>query len=236
LAAVVVSVCAASSARAAVIMLDVDTTNAGTAINTQPGFTSYDASQAANGEGSIVVDGVTLTLFGGLGGSRQRANGGGGEFDALLRDFVFKDGNGSAVGLRLEGLPLGTYDVQSWHYDASFPGTIQVEVRNPGGTSTILADAIPFSTEPIRYQITVDDPGEVIELVFREDDALNRSRLNGIIIQPVPEPAGVLGLGLLALGLRRRGQAWRGSQNRQGRVPVHSPLVRTPYRVCQAPL
>jgi hypothetical protein len=51
----------------------------------------------------------------------------------------------------------------------------------------------------------VDEEGEVIELVFREDDDLNRSRLNGIIIQPVPEPAaGALLLAGLGLTLRRR--------------------------------
>jgi hypothetical protein len=79
-------------------------------------------------------------------------------------------------------------------------------VRNPGGQSTILADAVAFSTEPISYQITVDEEGEVLELVFREDDTLNRSRLNGITIQPVPEPATAAAL-LAGLGLmlqRRR--------------------------------
>ena len=195
--------------RAAVIMLDVDSTQGGTAITTQEGFTSYDATQTANGEGSIVVDGVTLTFFGGLGGSRHRATGGGGEYDALLRDFVFKDGAGAGVGLRLEGLDPGTYDVQSWHFDggAGITGTIQVEVRgsNPTLPSSVLVDAAPFSTEPLSYQFTVSDPGQTIELVFREDDALNRARLNGITIRPVPEPtAGLLACGALGLGLSRR--------------------------------
>ena len=203
--------CVAGASRAAVIMLDIDSTQNGTPITTQEGFTSYDAGSGPAGsppEGSIEVDGVTLTLFGGLDGSRHRATGGGGQYDALLRDFVFNDGAGAAVGLRLTGLPLAVYDVESFHFDggAGITGTIQVEVRNPGGQSTILADAVPFSTEPIRYQITVDEEGEVLELVFREDDTLNRSRLNGIIIQPVPEPAtaGVLVIGALGLLHRRR--------------------------------
>ena len=201
----------AVESRAAVIMLDVDSTQGGGALTTQEGFTSYNAGAGPAGsppEGSITVDGVTLTFFGGLDGSRHRATGGGGAYDSLLRDFMFNDGAGAGVGLRLEGLPLGTYDVQSFHFDggAGITGTIQVEVRNPGGVSTILADAVPFSTEPIAYQVTVDEEGEVLELVFREDDDLNRSRLNGIMIQPVPEPgaAGALALGTMALSLRRR--------------------------------
>ena len=203
--------CATGSASAATIMLDIDSTQNGTSITTQQGFTSYNAGSGAAGsppEGSVVIDGVTLTFFGGLDGSRHRATGGGGDYDALLRDFMFNDGTGAGVGLRLENLPLGTYDVTSWHFDggAGITGTSQVEVRNPGGASTILVDAAPFSTTPLQYQITVDDPGEVLELVFREDDDLNRSRLNGIVIQPVLEPAsaGLLVGSLGALGLRRR--------------------------------
>ena len=84
----------------------------------------------------------------------------------------------------------------------------QVEVRNQGVPNTvILADAVPFSPDPIRYQITVDEEGEVLELVFRDDDPVNnRSRLNGIVIETVPEPtaAGILLVGMAALSLRRR--------------------------------
>lgn len=208
LSAVLLSLAMAPAVSAAVIMLDIDSTQGGTSLITQEGFSSYDATQTTNGEGSIDVDGVTVTFFGGLGGSRNRATGGGGgTYDALLRDFLFKDGAGAGVGVRLTGLPLGTYDVQSFHFDsgAGITGTIQAEVRNPGGASTIVADAVPFSTEPVSYQITVDDEGEVIELIFREDDDLNRSRLNGLIIQPVPEPgAAVMTLAVAGLVMRRR--------------------------------
>ena len=216
------------SASAVVIMVDVDSTHNETGqpanpIITQPGFTSYDAGSGAGGvtaERSMVVDGVTIDFFGGIDGSRHRdetdvpsGGGGGGEYDALLRDFVFNDGNGAAVAIRLTGLPLGTYDVTSWHWDSlpGTPGVTQVEVRNPGGAASriILADEVPFSQDPIRYQITVDQEGEVLELVFRDDDAITtsgRSRLNGFIIETVPEPtsAAVMGMGALALCLRRR--------------------------------
>src|SRR5688572_1945705 len=212
----------AASASAVTIRVDVDSTYnnvAGTTnpIVTQPGFTSYDAGSGAGGataERSIDIDGVTITFFGGIDGSRQRnddvGGGGGGEYDALLRDFVFNDGNGAAVALRLTNLPLGTYDVQSWHYDAlaGTPGMTQVEVRNQGvANAVILANEVPFSPEPIRYQITVDQEGEVLELVFRDDDAsttTGRSRLNGFTIETVPEPttAGVLLVGMAGLAFR----------------------------------
>ena len=86
--------CATGSASAATIMLDIDSTQNGTSITTQQGFTSYNAGSGAAGsppEGSVVIDGVTLTFFGGLDGSRHRATGGGGDYDALLRDFMFND-------------------------------------------------------------------------------------------------------------------------------------------------
>ena len=218
----------ARSASAIVIAVDVDSTYNNVAespnpIITQPGFTSYDAGSGPGGataERSITLEGVTIQFFGGIDGSRHRdeadvptGGGGGGEYDALLRDFVFNDGNGAAVALRLTGLPLGTYDVTSWHWDSlpGTPGATQVEVRNQGvaGSTIILANEIPFSQDPIRYQITVDEEGEVLELVFRDDDAVTtggRSRLNGFVIETVPEPtsAAVLGLSALGLCLRRR--------------------------------
>lgn len=217
LVAALLSLALAREASAVVIMLDIDSSEGDRGIVTQEGFTSYDAGTGpfdpedrSPPEGSIVIDGVTLQLFGGLDGSRHRTTGGGGEFDSLLRDFVFNDGAGNAIGLRLIGLEPGIYDVTSWHYDgaANVPGTIQVEVRgsNPTLPSTVVRDAVPFSTDPVNYQITVSDPGQTIELIFREDDNLNRSRLNGIVIQTVPEPtaAGAILVGIFALGLRRR--------------------------------
>lgn len=217
----------ARPAAAVVIQVDVDSTYNNTEppnpITTQPGFTSYDAGSGAGGataQRTITVDGVDITFFGGIDGSRHRdevdvpsGGGGGGAYDALLRDFVYNDGNGAAVALRLVNLPLGTYDVTSWHWDSlpGTPGMTQVEVRNQGVASStiILANEVPFSQEPIRYQITVDQEGEVLELIFRDDDASTtsgRSRLNGFTIETVPEPtaAGTL---LIAAGVcltRRR--------------------------------
>ena len=196
------------AARGAVIRLDIDTMRtSGTAtdaqIVTQEGFVSYDATDAP--EGTVTLDGVTLTLFGGLDGSRNRAPNAaitGHPYEAVLRDFVFNDGANAGVGLRISGLEPETYDVQSFHYDAGagISGNFQIEVRDPAvaGSTVILHDNVPMSPDPYAYRITVTDPGQTLELVFREDDAANRSRLNGIIIAPVPEPA-MAALALLPL-------------------------------------
>lgn len=197
------------SAAAVEIRLDIDTAQGGTNIVTQPGFTSYDATEAA--EGSILFDGVTLTLFGGIDGSRNREPNAaitGHPYEAVLRDFVFNDGGGAGIGLRLEGLAAGTYDVQSFHYDAGagIAGSFQIEVRERGvaNSTVILHDNVPMSVEPYAYQITVANPDQTLELVFREDDTANRTRLNGIIITPEPSSAGLLALAAAALLARRR--------------------------------
>jgi hypothetical protein len=157
-------------ARADLAWIDLDDP-AGT---TAPFHTSLAAAEGA----SVTAGGVVFTVFGGVGGSRDR-----GLPDAMLSDFVFKDGAGIAVGLRLAGLPAGTWTVESWHFDGGgFAGAIQVEFRPLGGAGAILVDNFAFATTPAVYDITSDGV-TTYELVFREDDANNRARLNGLRIR-----------------------------------------------------
>lgn len=197
------------------IMLDIDTmrtsgTDTSAPIVTQPGFTSLDATNTPEGA-SITIDGATLTLFGGIDGSRNREPNAaitGHRYEAVLRDFVFNDGGGAAVAVRLEGLEPGTYDVQSFHYDAGggITGNFQIEVRERGvaNSTVILHDNVPLSVEPYLYQISVANPGQTLELIFREDDTANRSRFNGIIITPEPSSACLLALAAVTVLARRR--------------------------------
>lgn len=155
--------------------LDVDDP-AGT---TAPFHTSLAAAAGA----AATAGGVTFTLSGEIDGSRDR-----GLADPLLSDFAFNDGEGAAIVLRLDGLPPGDYQVESWHWDgAGFAGAVQVELRPQDGAATVLVDEFEFSTSPAAYQITSGGAG-ACELVFTEAGANNRSRLNGLRIRAAGAP------------------------------------------------
>lgn len=189
---------------------------------TQDGFVSWNVTDVQTSGTTFVEQGVTFELFGlaGANQSRIRPAGDGSSNDPLLRDFVYNEGaTNRAIGLRMTGLDVGLYDVQSWHFDSTGSVTstdnfIQISVREQGGSGTILVDDRPFSPDPAAYVIEVTEPGQVLELIFREDDEptlddpidQNRARLNGFTLVTVPEPAGaaaLAGLGLLALRRRR---------------------------------
>ena len=229
LASLVCVPCVASPAAAAVVDIAVDidstrlsATDVGGPLNTQPGFVSWaltDFTVTAT-EPSISEQGVTLRLFG-LGNnlSRVRAAGGDGTGnDDLTQDFVYNEGAaGRGIGLRISGLDVGEYAMQSWHFDQvvmNVENFIQVEVRDPGQASTILVDRLPFGSTPASFSFAVTEPGQVKEIVFREDDAptetdavdQNRARLNGFTLTNVPEPGWASMLAAVAAGLavRRR--------------------------------
>jgi hypothetical protein len=136
----------------------------------------YSSLVAAENE-SVTTAGVTFTIFGAI-DSRSRALD-----NAALRDFAFRDGQGAYIGLRIENLAAGTYDVHSWHFDgAGFAGMIEVEFREICKSGTLLVNEWSFSTMAASYQITSN--GETTyELVFREDSSDNRTRLNALKIR-----------------------------------------------------
>lgn len=162
--------------RADIAWIDIDDPSGTTA--------QFHTSLPAVEGGSVSAGGITFTVFGSIGGSRDR-----GLADAMLSDFAFKEGADQvAVGLRLSGLPAGTYQVESWHYDGNgAAGAVQVEFRPQGGSTTLLVDNFAFSTSPASYQITANGTA-TYELVFREDDSNNRTRLNGFRIRAIGAP------------------------------------------------
>jgi hypothetical protein len=203
------------------IAIDIDSTKvSGTDLSgpivTQSGFTSWDLSNfASGGAGSTIVeDGITFQIFGtGNSATRVRPAGAGGEFEAITTDFLFNEGNGGqAVGLRISGLDVGLYGLQSWHFDSTGsvlnnPNAVQIELRNQGDPSGApIVDNFLFGASPATFQMSVTEVGQVKEIIFREDSEFNRARLNGFTIRTIPEPTS-LGIALLAaaaISLRRR--------------------------------
>jgi hypothetical protein len=175
-------------------------------ISTQSGYTSWDLTNVLANGSTITVDGVTFEIFG-LAAANQSRNrgatgGGGGPLNNALTDLVFNEGvAGRFVGLRISNLPLGIYAMQSWHYDSfstviSTENFTQVEVQTQGvsGSTVTYADNVPFSTTAIPFLVHVTSPGEVKEIIFREDDVptatdpvdQNRARLNAFtLLSPV---------------------------------------------------
>jgi len=151
------------------IRLDIDSNTQ----RTDQRFQAFDV----NASSSVINQGVKFTLFGHRGSDTRDRQ----DSSDLLTDFVFTGSTNAGVGLRMESLPSGRYEVQSWHYDGDgYPGRIQIEYRRRNGPATILLDRLDMqSREPARFLIE-SNGNDTYELVFREDDEHNRARLNGI--------------------------------------------------------
>jgi hypothetical protein len=197
--------------------------------HTQSDFISWDVTNIGTSSTVNTIDGVGFQLFGmsAARNVRGRSVGSGGAYDKLTRDFVFNEGaDNRGIGLRISGLDVGTYSMRSWHYDSTASvlasqNLMLVDVRNQG-SSTILDTPVQdflFSGSPVFFKFEVTAPGQVKELIFREDGAVPpppdpipasyyRARLNGFVLTSVPEPSSVClaGLALSAFaisGVRR---------------------------------
>jgi hypothetical protein len=210
----VVSACVAGRSNASPVNIAVDIDSVfvlpGTgptpaAVETQPGFTSWDLTGVGVLGATKTVDGVTFTLFGFSSSFQSRYRNSQlptdvpGDF--LLRDFVFNETQDDCfIGLRISGLDVGAFAMQSWHYDglhnvldAGNSNFIQIEVRNQSEPSPpAVVDHFAFSMMPATFQFSVDAPGQVKEIIFREDSLKNATRLNGFKLISVPEPSTIL--------------------------------------------
>lgn len=210
------------------IAVDIDSTlvRPGTgptppAVQTQPGFTSWDCTSIGVPGATKSINGVTFTLFGFSTSFQSRYRNAylltdiPGDF--LLRDFVFNESEENCfIGLRISGLDVGTYAMQSWHYDGlshvleeGNTNFIQIEVRNQGEPSPPpVVDNFVFRMAPATFQFSIDAPGQVKEIIFREDSAHNATRLNGFTLVTIPEPTTAcltsIALGCVAQITRRR--------------------------------
>jgi hypothetical protein len=242
--AAVLCICSGESHAALVnIALDVDSATStgntpGPLGPTQAGFHSWNISNFHSqplSTGTFTSQGVTFELLAlqpprssnflfdsVTHGSRHRwvEGGGGGPYNDVLADFAFAEGRpGTSLVLRITGLPVGTYRVQSWHYDAftrAINTLMQIEVGNkqgdvPGAGALLAVDHFPLSETPQSFFIEVTSPAQVKEIVFRNDNGpaeftdVYRTRLNGFTLTSVPEPGATAPL-LCVLSLLKRRQ------------------------------
>ncbi|HXH98913.1 MAG TPA: M23 family metallopeptidase, partial [Sphingobacteriaceae bacterium] len=132
---------------------------------------------------TITINGDKFTLFGAIQGTRDR-----GTFGEVTRDFAFNEGPSTGIGMRMEGLPAGTYNVSTWNYDPDYPGLVDVEFREAGLTATTQVKVVGKSltdSGASTFQIVVE-AGKNYEIVVRENSIEDRSRFNGISIILVP--------------------------------------------------
>ena len=113
--------------------------------------------------------------------------------DPVLKDFAMIDGEGSAIVLRIAGLPAGAYTVESWHFDRSYPGAISIGYGRVGEAPEVLVPNHVFTITPATYTIR-SDGHSAYELTFRENSDDNRVRLNGLRLRAAdapPSPPGI---------------------------------------------
>ena len=212
------------ASQGAVIIMQVQTTTdlAGTAA--QAGWDLVDGDRALSSI-SGVVDGVTITVTGvgrsagGDGGSYTVVNHTDGDLDNLLQGGRL---NGADPDLTLAGLADGIYSITTYHH-ASFDHPngsntfdFDVTLTDANGTALVHDDlrtslGATVTTADLGMAVTwfTVSGGNDVTLSFSPDaefgDGLNQLMLNGFVLS-VPEPSStaLLGLGGLALMLRRR--------------------------------
>ncbi len=144
----------------------------GSSNNTRPGWSGFNGTS-----GSINVSGVNFELFSVPNGNgRDRGTGG-----DVNRDFVFEDGPSAGIGIRINGLPSGTYNVESWHNDTSpnISGAVNIDIARSGSARQIVVNNHTFKGEPATYQLVSDGSSQYIISIV-ENGSENRSRLNGL--------------------------------------------------------
>jgi len=199
------------------IKIDIDSTslsssNHGGTILTEPGWTSLDATMPSEGD-SVSVGGVTFTTLAVFSsdGSRVRMTGSAPNPNALTADFLYDDGNGQAVGLRVYNLPDGLWDAKVWSWDQTSPAGGQiVGLAYTGGPEIILTDDFtPHPTDPYTFQFDSSTLPDGFGIFTRESaiSGNDRARFNALqltLVPPaIPEPITMLAVGLGVAGLGR---------------------------------
>ena len=213
------------ASQGAVVIMQVQTTTDNVNNDLQAGWDRVDGGDDAN---SItgVVDGVTITVDAGFGRTEQ--NGSrytdvdhtDGDLDNLLRGGRITNSAATDITLTLEGLADGDYLITTYHH-ATFDlsdGILDYDVNltDANGTDVLVHDDLAIShgtsvtTADLAAPVTAFtvSGGNDVSLTFAgvTFTASDMLVLNGFELSAVPEPSStaLLGLGGLALALRRR--------------------------------
>lgn len=189
---------------ALVYKIDIDSTNGGAAITTAAGWSSLNAGTGSANGTSITVSGVKFEIFS-SDGARSRSAG----TNDLTKDFIFDDGAGQAVGLRVFGLASGIWEasVYSWDDFAINDQIIGITQFASDPEDIYTTSFSASSNEPFTFRFDSSSLIDGFGIFARENNSNDRSRFNALSLRQVevsePSVLALLGLGLLGLGFSR---------------------------------
>jgi hypothetical protein len=155
--------------------------NYGIDINTASSPTLSPFKSIVGATDAFVIDnGVTFTVIGANIAVKDRGDG---TPNDVVRDFAYvsPEVSGGNIGVRIEDLPEGTYTINSYHFDNSFPANISVTLQEQGGP-VLQTIEIENTDTPASFQLSVQS-GKVYEVIATENNSDNRVRFNGLSVK-----------------------------------------------------
>ncbi|WP_139957454.1 BNR-4 repeat-containing protein [Flavicella sediminum] len=130
-------------------------------------------------DASVIDNGVTFTVIGANIAVKDRGDG---TPNDVVRDFAYvsPEVSGGNIGVRIEDLPEGTYTINSYHFDTSFPADVTVRLQEQGGP-VLQTIEIENTDTPASFQLFAQS-GKVYEVIATENNSDNRVRFNGLSI------------------------------------------------------